>query len=75
MKKLIPLLALAVVFAGGMLFADVPLNKKHKGLKGLEDASVNCAYCHTKAGNPKTGGNDLAKLKKGKYCAIQGCHK
>lgn len=64
------------IFVCSVLFAGVPLNKKHKDLKGKDGAKVNCAYCHNadKANNPKKKGTDLAKLKKGPYCAIKGCH-
>lgn len=76
MKKLLSVIVLASTFAGGMLLANVDLNKLHKDKNGLDGAKINCAYCHDagKANNPKTKGNDRAALKKGKYCAIAGCH-
>lgn len=77
MKKLIMGAIMTSMFAGAVLFADVPLNKQHKGKTGFEDAKINCAYCHTKAKNPKKDVSDaeVAKLKKDKkYCAIKGCH-
>lgn len=69
---------LAMLFAGTVVMASKtgPLKDKHKGLKGLDGAKVNCAYCHSpkKANNPKTTDNDLEALKKGKYCAMKDCH-
>ncbi len=73
-RNAIFVLVIGTLFLGSALFAGVPLNKQHKGMTGKDDAKVNCAYCHTKAGNPKTTGNDLETLKKGSYCAIKDCH-
>ena len=75
MKKTIFGVAIATLFVSSLLMASVPVNKQHKGLTGKDGAKVNCTYCHKKAASPKTKGNDLAKLKKGAYCAIDGCHK
>ena len=75
MKKAIFGAAIATMFVSSLLFASTDLNKQHKGQKGKDGAKVNCTYCHKKAGAPKTKGNDLAKAKKGEYCAIDGCHK
>ncbi len=78
MKKILIALALMTIFIGTIVFASKtgPIKDKHKGLKGLDGKSVNCVYCHSpkKAKNPKTKGNDLEKLKKGKYCAMKDCH-
>jgi hypothetical protein len=76
MKKVILPLLLITIFIGTVVFANVkgPTKEKHLGLKGLDGAKVNCVYCHKKAGNPKTEGNDVKKLKEGKYCAIKACH-
>ena len=78
MKKVLVVLMLAMLFAGTVVMASKtgPLKDKHKGLKGLDGAKVTCAYCHSpkKANNPKTTGNDLEALKKGKYCAMKDCH-
>ncbi len=72
MKKIIFAATIATMFIGTMLFADVPLNKKHKGME-KDGQKVNCAYCHKKAGNPKEG-KDYAKYKNGKFCKGSGCH-
>ena len=78
MKKLLIVLMLAMLFAGTVVMASKtgPLKDKHKGLTGLDGKKVNCAYCHSpkKANNPKTEGNDLEALKKGKSCAMKDCH-
>jgi hypothetical protein len=73
LRKLLFGLAIATMLAGTALFADVLLNKKHKGLNGRDGDKVNCVYCHTKAGNPKVG-KDYEKYKSGPYCKIKGCH-
>ena len=75
MKKAIFGAAIATMFISSLLFASTELNKQHKGKAGKDAAKINCSYCHKKAANPKTKGNDLAALKKGEYCAIDGCHK
>jgi len=72
MKKIIFGLAIATMFVSTVLFADVTLNKKHKGLE-KDGAKINCVYCHKKAGNPKEG-KDYAKYKSGKFCKGSGCH-
>ena len=72
MKKIVFGLAIATMFVSSILFADVNLNKKHKGME-KDGAKVNCAYCHTKAGNPKEG-KDYAKYRDGKFCKGSGCH-
>jgi cytochrome c553 len=72
MKKIVCALAIASMLVGTSLFADVPLNKKHKDLT-KDGEKVNCAYCHTKAGNPKAG-KDYEKYKAGKFCKGSGCH-
>jgi cytochrome c553 len=74
MKKMIAGCFMVSVFVGTVLFGGVPLHKKHLKKKGLDGAAINCAYCHEKAKNPKTKGNDLVKLKKQKFCAIRDCH-
>lgn len=72
MRKLIVFAAAASLLAAGALFADVPLNNAHKGLK-KDGESVNCAYCHTKAAIPKKG-KDYAPFKSNASCKGQGCH-
>ena len=72
MKKVIFGLTLTTMFIGTMLFADVSLNKKHKGMK-KDGQKINCVYCHKKAGNPKDG-KEFAKYQKGKFCKGSGCH-
>ncbi len=78
MKKLFLIMTLSTMFVATIVFASAkgPLKTKHKGKTGLGGDKINCVYCHgeNKAKNPKTKGNDLAKLKKGKYCAIKDCH-
>jgi hypothetical protein len=76
LRKFFVLGAIMSLLVASVALADVPLNKKHLGLTGLNGEKVNCAYCHDakKANNPKTKGNDLAALKKGKYCAMKDCH-
>jgi hypothetical protein len=74
MKKLILTLAIVSMFVGGAAIANPGLNGKHAGKKNGAD-SVNCVYCHTKAGLPKTKGQDLAKLKSTNgSCKAAGCH-
>ncbi|MCU0661690.1 MAG: hypothetical protein MUC50_05115 [Myxococcota bacterium] len=74
--KLIAFCAIMSLLIASVAFTDVPINKKHLGKTGLDGQKVNCAYCHDakKANNPKTKGNDLSTLKKGKYCAMKDCH-
>ena len=72
MKKILAAMAILSLFVGTVIFADVPLNKKHKGLE-KDGEKINCAYCHKKAGNPKEG-KDYAKYKTGKFCTGSGCH-
>lgn len=76
MKKLFVAAVMTTMFASAVLFADVKLNKQHKGKAGLEGEKINCVYCHTKAKNPKKDISDaeVAKLKKDKFCAMKGCH-
>lgn len=76
-KKLVFGLALATMLLGTALSANVLLNKKHKGLNGLEGDKVNCAYCHQKAGitkGEKVKDKDYEKYKSGPFCKIKGCH-
>ena len=75
MKKLIIGVALVAFFMSQVLYANTTIFEPHKEKKGKDDATVNCAYCHTKAGIEKKDKQDLEKLKKGSYCAIEGCHK
>lgn len=76
LRKLFVLGSIMSLLVASVALADVPLNKQHLGKTGLNGEKVNCAYCHDgkKASNPKTKGNDLAALKKGKYCAMKDCH-
>jgi hypothetical protein len=74
MKKIVFGLALATFLASSALLATPAFNKAHKGAKGLEGAKVNCVYCHKTAKIEKKKGQDLAKLKKTKYCAMKDCH-
>ena len=78
MKRFLLSLIIITFFIATFVFASAkgPLKEKHKGKKGLNGETVNCVYCHgkNKANNPKTKGNDLEKLKKGKYCAMKNCH-
>ena len=73
MKKVAFGIVLASMFVATVVFGSVSLNKPHKGLKGKDDAKINCVYCHKTAGNPKDG-KDYDKYKKGPYCKMSGCH-
>jgi hypothetical protein len=73
MKKLILTLAIISMFIGGAALADVQLNNKHKGKK-KGDEIVNCAYCHTKAGIPKSGKDFTSFKTTNAACKGQGCH-
>jgi len=75
MKKMIVGMAVASLFVGSVLLASTDINKKHSGKSGLEGKKVNCMYCHKDAGVEKKGGQDKAALQKGKFCAVDGCHK
>ena len=74
LKQLIWPLLLAAFVAGAALSANPAIFKTHKGMKGQGDASVNCAYCHTKAKIDKTKGQDKAALMKRPACSMKGCH-
>ena len=74
MKQLIWPLFLALFVSGAALSASPAIFKSHKGMKGLGDESVNCAYCHTKHKIDKTKGQDQAALKKRPACSMKGCH-
>jgi cytochrome c553 len=73
MKKLVLGLVMASMFIGTVVLGSASLNAPHKGLKGKDGATINCAYCHTAAGNPKAG-KDYAKYKTGPFCKGSGCH-
>jgi len=75
MKKWIVGIALGTFLVSSLAIASTDLNKKHSGKSGLEGKKVNCGYCHKDAGIKKEKGLDGAALKKGKFCAIDGCHK
>ncbi len=74
MRTLFIALGLVVLLAGNALFANPTVFKPHKGKKGKDQARINCVYCHNKAKLPKQKAKDLAKLKKGQYCAGKDCH-
>ncbi len=74
MKKIVFFITFIALLAAGALSANPKIFKPHKGLKGKDEASLNCAYCHSKAAIPKTSGQDLNAAKKGQYCAMNGCH-
>jgi hypothetical protein len=74
LKKLLIGIAFIAFFASQTLWATPKIFKPHKGLKGKDDASVNCAYCHTKASVEKKKGQDKDTLYKSPYCAIAECH-
>ena len=64
----------AMFLVSGLAFGNVTLNKQHKGKTGLDGDKINCVYCHKKAEIPKKKGQDMAKLKKTKFCKGSGCH-
>jgi hypothetical protein len=73
MKKLVLGLVMASMFIGTVVLGSASLNGPHKGKTGKDGATINCAYCHVKAGNPKAG-KDYAKYKTGPFCKGSGCH-
>ncbi|MCP4606082.1 MAG: hypothetical protein GY847_37155 [Proteobacteria bacterium] len=74
MKKLVLGVIVTILFAAAIVVGNPIINKKHSDKAGKDKAKVNCVYCHKKAAIPKKKGQDSAKLLKGEYCAIKGCH-
>ena len=81
MKKILPILFLAAMLVSAGLLAGKPhendkIKSTHTGKKGLDGAPISCTYCHgaSKANIKKQKGADLNTIKKGKYCAMNGCH-
>lgn len=74
MKKLLVFILLTSSFLATVVFSNVPLNKQHLGLTGVDKARINCVYCHKKAGIEKAKGSDVEKIKEGKYCKMGDCH-
>jgi hypothetical protein len=74
MKKIFFFILLMSSFLATVVFSNVPFNKQHLGMTGVDKARINCVYCHKKAGIKKAKGLDVEQIKQGKYCKMGDCH-
>jgi len=73
MKRLLLGLAMVSLLFATAAFGSASLTAPHKGMKGVDGAAVDCAYCHKTANIPKSG-KDYGKYFSSRYCKGGGCH-
>lgn len=74
MKKILLSIVFATMFVTSLISANGKMNKSHLGMKGKDDAKINCVYCHKTAKIAKKKGQDHKQFDSSPFCMGKGCH-
>ncbi len=74
MKKYSLSIAVFLMLASTVVFANITIMGKHRG-KTKNGNMINCTYCHTQSKVPKAkGGYPISKTNRNPSCQGRGCH-